>query len=194
MLATDSLANRPPRECSGSSVITLGVEIDTLEEPALVPAAVCVEVLERQALAWVELIGQVAHDAELGLLAAGQDVVRARVLERAGAGDTVEAAILLDEVFLVRVRHAGDKADLLPNRLPSVALQYGRPAARVFGSHDSRACANRGDVVRAKSTSGCDTHTNDLSFDAGGKRASAVVISQSPAPQWAHGSSSRAGE
>ena len=56
------------------------VDVDALEEPALVAAAVRVEVLEGEPLAGRELIGEVADDAQLRLLGAGLHVVVARRL------------------------------------------------------------------------------------------------------------------
>ena len=114
MLAADGVRDQPFFDELQAVVLVLAgvVEVGALEEPALVAAAVRVEVLEREPLAGRELIGEVADDAELRLLGAGLDVVVARVLELAGAGDAEEAAILLEELLLVGVRDAGDDAEL----------------------------------------------------------------------------------
>src|SRR5690606_23278801 len=84
---------------------------DALEEAALVAAAVRVEVLEVDPLGRRELIGDVAHDAELRPLCAALNVVRAGVLELAGPGHSKEAAVFLDVLLLVGVGDAGHHAE-----------------------------------------------------------------------------------
>ena len=59
-----------------------------------------------------ELIGQIADDAELGLLRAVLHVVVADRFELAAIGDAVKSPLLLDELLLVVVRHAGDDTEL----------------------------------------------------------------------------------
>ena len=158
--------------------------VGALERAALVLATVAVEVLQRDSVIGVHLVGEVGHRAELGALGAILHVVIADRLELVIVTNAVEGAFFLDVLFLVRLGHAGDDTELA-----ETVAEHGAPvlAGRAVGAHRAprvtQLPAVVGNLLRRVADLGrVDAAAHDLVVGDAGRQGAGPVVEAEPIP------------